>query len=201
MMKSSIITILSWMILQISGPISAQDFSTLANYKLRNTNGEWFSINDLNGAKGVILIFTCNHCPFAKLYTQRLNELHQNFSKLGVPILAINPMDTLVYDDERFALMKTKSEQEGFLFPYLQDNLQLLARSFNAQHTPQAFVLWKVDDHWEIEYQGAIDDNGAEPEKAKSYIADAVSALLSGKDVKLKKTDSFGCRIYYRSAN
>ena len=189
------------MILQISGPISAQDFSTLANYKLRNTNGEWFSINDLNGAKGVILIFTCNHCPFAKLYTQRLNELHQNFSKLGVPILAINPMDTLVYDDERFALMKTKSEQEGFLFPYLQDNLQLLARSFNAQHTPQAFVLWKVDDHWEIEYQGAIDDNGAEPEKAKSYIADAVSALLSGKDVKLKKTDSFGCRIYYRSAN
>lgn len=178
----------------------SQDISAIADLKLRNTDGRWVAMNDFSDARGFILIFTCNHCPFAKLYSKRLNDLHRRYASQGVPLLAINPMDTLVYDEERYELMIEKAKRETFLFPYLQDNLQVFARYMKATHTPQAFVVWKNGGKLEVEYQGAIDDNGAEPEKAHSYISQALDALLQHKKPPLPQTDSFGCRIYLRES-
>lgn len=178
----------------------SQDISAIADLKLRNTDGRWVAMNDFSDARGFILIFTCNHCPFAKLYSKRLNDLHRRYASQGVPLLAINPMDTLVYDEERYELMIEKAKRETFLFPYLQDNLQVFARYMKAAHTPQAFVVWKNGGKLEVEYQGAIDDNGAEPDKAHSYISEAIDALLQHKRPPVPKTDSFGCRIYLRES-
>jgi hypothetical protein len=198
-MISRFITLL-FTVLMAMPNVRAQDISAIADLKLRNTDGRWLAMNDFSDARGFILIFTCNHCPFAKLYSKRLNDLHRQYSAQGVPLLAINPMDTLVYDEERFEFMVEKSARDNFLFPYLHDNLQLFARYMKATHTPQAFVVWKNAGGWEVVYQGAIDDNGAEPGKAHSYISDALEALLQHKKPPLLKTDSFGCRIYLRES-
>ncbi|MEY4291832.1 MAG: hypothetical protein RIQ61_209, partial [Bacteroidota bacterium] len=146
-------------------------------------------------AKGYIVIFTCNHCPFAKLYTKRLNDLNRMYAKQGIPLIAINSMDSVLYEEETFALMQQRARKEGYQFAYLQDASQSVAKLFGANHTPQAFVIWKVNNQWVIRYNGAIDDNGQHPEKAVPYIAQAVNQLIQGKQVALPKSASFGCRI------
>lgn len=172
--------------------------SSVSDFELKNVDGKLVSLKDYKSAKGFIVIFTCNHCPFAKLYTKRYNDLSTKFSKLNVPLLAINSMDTLLYEEESFALMQKKAKHEKFNFPYLSDVTQSVGRQFGANHTPQAYVIWKEDNKWVVKYSGSIDDNGEHPEKAKPLIANAVNELLQNKPVSEPETDSFGCRIFYR---
>ena len=120
------------------GPNEKQVF----NFTLRNINGKNVCTQDYNNAKGFIIVFTCNHCPFAKLYTNRLNDLNTKYSNLNVPLLAVNSMDTLLYEDETFELMQQKANKEKFNFPYLQDVTQSVGKQFNAKNTPMAFVIW-----------------------------------------------------------
>jgi len=169
------------------------------NFTLLNVNGKNVSTQDYKDAKGFIVIFTCNHCPFAKLYTNRFNELNTKYSNLNVPLLAINSMDTLMYEEETFELMQKKATKEKFNFPYLQDVTQAVGKLFKAQHTPMAFVIWKENNEWLIKYKGAIDDNGAHPKLANSYISKAVDELLNGQPVSNSETESFGCAIFYRN--
>jgi peroxiredoxin len=156
------------------------------------------STKDYKNAKGFIVIFTCNHCPFAKLYTKRMNDLNSKFSKLDVPLLAINSMDTMLYEDETFGLMQEKAKKEKFNFPYLHDDSQFVGKQFDAEHTPMAFVVWKVENRWLIKYKGAIDDNGEHPKLAKPFVENAVNDLLQNKNVSNPVTESFGCRIFFR---
>jgi len=167
-------------------------------FTLPDCKGSKLSINNYKNAKGFIIVFTCNHCPFAKLYTKRFNELNKKYKPLGVPILAINPMDSLVYEDENARGMKVWAASQHFNFPYLQDGSQTVARSFYALHTPQAFVIWKENNKWIVRYSGAIDNNGQHPEIAKPYVANAVEALLNHKAPAEPENLSFGCAIHYR---
>lgn len=169
------------------------------NFPLKNVDGKMVSTTDYPDAKGFILVFTCNHCPFAKLYPPRLNHLHRQFAPLGVPLIAISSTDTVEYEEDGFLWMVKKARREKFEFPYLMDGSQALARQFGAQKTPHAYVVWKVKGKWQIAYDGAIDDNGANPaEVKKSYVKEAVECLLSGKPVKEARTASIGCQIYFR---
>ena len=170
----------------------------IADFSLKNVDNSTFSTADYPEAKGFIVIFTCNHCPFAKLYSERLNAMNTKYKPLNVPVIAINSMDSLVYEDETFALMRKRADTEGFNFPYLHDASQQIGKAFKAEHTPQAFVIWKIGDKWRIKYSGAIDDNGEEPEKATPFITNAVDELLRGKSVAKPQTESFGCAIFYR---
>jgi peroxiredoxin len=173
---------------------------SISNFKLKSaTTNKWVSLSDYKDAKGFIVIFTCNKCPMAKFYSQRLNAMDAKYKKYGVPLLAINAMDTLAYAEESFKKMQKKISKEQLTFPYLQDKKQTVGKNFNATYTPQAFVIWKVNGKYIIKYQGAIDDNAGEPEKAKNYfLTDAVDQLLHGKEVTVSKSESFGCRIFYR---
>ena len=172
----------------------------VTNFKLKSaTTNKWVSLSDYKEAKGFIVVFTCNKCPMAKFYSKRLNQMDVKYKKLGVPIVAINSMDTLAYAEESFKLMQKKVKKEQLTFPYLQDKKQTIAKEFKATHTPQAFVIWKIKGKYEIKYEGAIDDNAGEPEKAKNhFLTDAVDELLENKDVTTPKSESFGCRIYFR---
>lgn len=170
----------------------------IPDFSLRSVDGRVVSLGNNANAKGYIVVFTCNHCPFAKLYPKRLNDLNSKYASLGVPLIAINSMDTLVYEDERFELMQSKAKEWQINFPYLQDATQAVGKSFAANHTPHAFVIWKENNSWVIQYAGAIDDNGEEPEKASSFLAKAVEELLAGKKPGIPETTSFGCRIFYR---
>jgi peroxiredoxin len=173
----------------------------VSNFKLKSaTTNKWVSLSDYKEAKGFIVIFTCNKCPMAKFYSQRLNQMDAKYKKMGVPLLAVNSMDTLAYADESFKLMQKKIKKEQLTFPYLQDKKQNVAKEFKATHTPQAFVIWKnKSGKFVIKYQGAIDDNAGEPEKAKHhFLTDAVDELLQNKEVTTSKSESFGCRIFFR---
>ncbi len=170
----------------------------IPDFSLKNVDGKMYSTAKIKNAKGFIVIFTCNHCPFAKLYYERMNVLNKKYSKLNVPLIAINSMDTLIYEEESFIKMKNKAKDESFNFPYLQDENQLVGKNFGVEHTPTAYIIWKENNNWIIKYKGTIDDNGENPHKANPFIANALEELLKGKPVSNPETESFGCRIFYR---
>ena len=170
----------------------------ISDFNLLNVDGRIVSLKNYPNAKGFIVVFTCNHCPFAKLYPERLNALNQKYNSFDVPLLAINSMDTAVYEEESFALMREKANQEKYNFPYLYDANQTVGKIFNADHTPHAFIIWESNNQWIVKYAGAIDDNGEHPELAKSFIEIALNELLENKEPSKPETTSFGCRIYYR---
>ena len=184
----------------LSGFTFIERDKTISNFKLKSaTTNKWVSLSDYKDAKGFIIIFTSNKCPMAKFYSQRLNQMYGKYKKIGVPLIAINSMDTLAYAEESFHRMQLKVKKENLNFPYLQDKMQNVAKDFNAINTPQAFVVWKVKGKYIIKYEGAIDDNAGDLEKVKNhYLADAVDELLQGNEVKIVKSESFGCRIFYR---
>jgi len=198
-MKTSKIFILISLSLMIFSFINIDNEKVYKNFKLLNVDGKYVSLTDYPAAKGFIIVFTCNHCPFAKLYPERLNKLNAKYNPQGVPLIAISSTDTLVYEDDSYMKMVEKSVNEKFNYPYLYDGDQNTARDFNAQKTPHAYVLWKDNEKWIVKYSGAIDDNGASEEDVKnSYVANAVDLLLAGKSVKIKETKSIGCQIYFR---
>ena len=172
----------------------------IKNFSLKGVDNKVVSLSDYKDAKGFIIVFTCNKCPMAKLYTDRLNTINDKFKKQHVYVLALNSMDTLAYAEESFKLMQKKAKNDKLTVPYLQDKKQKVAKQFNATHTPQAFIIWKNNENkFIIKYQGAIDDNAGEPEKvAHHYLIDSVDELLNKKNVTIAKSESFGCKIYYR---
>ncbi len=171
---------------------------SIPGFSLKTVNKGLFQTTNLKEVKGIMVVFTCNHCPFAKLYTQRLNQLHQKYAPLGVPLLAVNSMDTIVYEEEIFSAMQKRATSEGFVFPYAQDADQSFGRTLQAEHTPQVFLLWKNNEQWIVKYMGSVDDNGEEPEKADPFLANAVDQMLQNQSITVPLTESFGCRIHYR---
>ena len=175
-------------------PKSINDFS------LKNIDGKIVSLSNFKDAKGFIIVFTCNHCPFAKLYPERLNQLNLKYKALGVPLIAISSTDTIMYIEDTYPKMVKKAKKEKFNFPYLFDGNQSVAKNFFAQKTPHAYVVWKENSKWIIKYDGAIDDNGNSPEKvSQNYVADAVDSLLINKPVAVRQTKSIGCQIMFRN--
>jgi len=171
----------------------------IKNFSLKSTNNKIISLEKYKNAKGFIIVFTCNKCPMAKLYSERLNTLYTKYKSNGVYLIAINAMDTLVYKEESFKLMQKKVKKEKLLFPYLQDKEQAVAKQFGATYTPQSFVIWKNKlGKWIIRYEGSIDDSALEPKKANNYLETAVVELLQNKTVTNPYTKSVGCRIFYR---
>lgn len=169
------------------------------DFTLKNVDGKNVSLKNYPKAKGFVIVFTCNHCPFAKLYPQRINKLNLKYKPLGVPVIAISSTDTITYEEDSFLKMVAKAKAEKFNYPYLFDGMQTVAKNFQAQKTPHAFVIWKENENYIVKYDGSIDDNGAEPDKVTTkYLENAVDALLKGKEVVVKETKSIGCQIHLR---
>ncbi len=171
------------------------------DFQLMNVDGRMVSLSDYPNAKGFVVIFTCNHCPFAKLYPPRFNDFHAKYASQGVPLIAISSTDTVMYEEDTFTRMRAKASAEHFSFPYVWDANQTVAKNFNAQKTPHAYVIWKVKGKWVVKYNGAFDDNGAHPELVQEpYVVNAVEALMAGRAVKVPDTPSIGCQIYFRDS-
>lgn len=190
-----------WIVLSVicTSAFAQKNNKDIVDFKLKNVDGNLVSLSSFPDAKGFIIVFTCNHCPFAKLYPPRLNDLNNKFKPLGVPMIAISSTDTMMYEEDTYLNMVTKSNEEHFNFPYLFDELQEVAKNFKAQKTPHAFVIWKENNQWVVKYNGAIDDNGMEPEKVtETYVSNAVNELLTNQTIKTSETKSIGCQIAFR---
>ncbi len=204
MNNSSINYIVSTFILLLSillFSFADTDKKVIKDFRLLNVNGKMVSLKDYPKAKGFIIVFTCNHCPFAKLYPERMNKLNTKYTPLGIPLIAISSTDTITYEEDCYKRMVIKAKAEKFNFPYLFDGLQTTGINFGAEKTPHAFIIWKENSEWVIKYKGAIDDNGKEPDKVVNHYAEmAADALLKGNPVPINNTKSLGCQIHYRNA-
>ena len=173
----------------------------VANFTLKNVDGKMVSLSDYKDKKGVIVVFTCNHCPFAKKYEERIKELSKQFSGKGFPLVAISPNDPATVPEDSYDNMVARAKEQHYGFPYLIDETQETAHAFAAMKTPHAFVLSNEHGAFILKYAGAIDDNVDEPEKAqKHYVAEAIDALLQGKNVAVAETKSIGCSIKWKVA-
>jgi peroxiredoxin len=170
-----------------------------ADFKLKNIDDKLFALADLKDAKGFIVIFTCNHCPYAVKYEDRIVALNDKYVELGYPVVAINPNDAVAYPADNFENMKKRAKSKSFTFPYLVDETQGIAKIYGASKTPHAFVLRKEGSDLIVKYIGAIDDNTEDASAAKEkYVEQAVDALLEGKTVKTTSTKAIGCGIKWK---
>jgi glutathione peroxidase-family protein len=168
---------------------------------LLNIDDEMFSTENAEDVDGFIIVFTCNHCPYAVMYEDRLNELDAKYAEKGYPVLAINPNDAEAYPSDDYAAMKVRAEEKGFTFPYLHDETQVVAKTFGASRTPHTYVVQKNDDgKFIVKYIGAIDDDPRGGEPDTKYVEDAVDALIKGKKVKTDNTKAIGCSIKWKKA-
>ena len=192
--------ILAGALLMSFTPVSSYKIGgAVSDFSLKNVDGKMVGTADYGKAKGFIVIFTCNHCPFAKRYQERLNAFDKKYKKLGFPVLAISATDQDAVPDDSYEKMKERAREQHYTFPYLFDETQAVAKSFGAVKTPHAFVVYKENGKMVLKYSGAIDDNGAEPEKVQNhFVENAVDALLAGKEVPVATTKSVGCAIKWK---
>jgi peroxiredoxin len=170
--------------------------SLIPGFSLTGVDYKTYSLNDFSDKKILIVIFSCNHCPYVQAYEDRIMELQNEFEKDSVQIVAINSNDDVKYPDDSFDEMKKRAAARRFNFPYLRDETQEIAKAFGATHTPQIFLFNKDR---KLKYEGKIDDNWQEPEKVKSkYLRDAILEVLNNKEVSVPETFSIGCTIKWK---
>ena len=169
---------------------------TATDFSLKNVNNKNVSLKDFSDAKGYIVVFTCNHCPFAVAYEDRIIALDKKYKALGYPVIAINPNNPAVQPKDSFDLMKERAKEKGFTFPYLFDEGQKIYPQYGATKTPHVYLLQKTKEGNIVKYIGAIDDNYSDPSAVKvKYVENAVNSLLEGKEIEVKSTKAIGCSI------
>lgn len=166
------------------------------DFKLKNIDDSMVSLKDYKEAKGFIVIFTCNHCPYSVAYEDRIIELDKNFKEKGYPVIAINPNNPKAYPTDSFDQMKVRAKEKGFTFPYLFDDGQKIYPQYGATKTPHVYILEKTENGNVVRYIGAIDNNYKDAAAAdKKYVEDAINALLKGQKIPVETTKAIGCSI------
>ena len=159
--------------------------------ELEGIDGKKHSLADLEKAKAVVVVFTCNNCPVAQAYEERLVALEKDYAEKDVALVAINVSND---ESDKLPAMKDRAEKQGFEFAYLHDPSQEIGRKFSAKTTPHAFVL---DGERKVVYRGAIDDDIDAASASKHFLRDAVDDVLAGKDVRMAESKPAGCGIAY----
>lgn len=195
-MKTNIIMLLLLAAVQLSfaGGYKVGDKAT--DFELKNIDGKMVSMADYADAKGFIVIFTCNHCPYSVAYEDRIIELDKKYKTMGYPVIAINPNNPEVNPKDSYVLMQKRAKEKGFTFPYLFDEGQKIYPVYGATRTPHVFLLSKEEKSLVVKYIGAIDNNHANADDAdEKFLADAVDAVMAGKNPSPDFTKAIGCTI------
>lgn len=170
--------------------------SAAIDFSLPGTDGKIYSLGNFKSSKVLVIVFTCNHCPYAQAIWPRLIDFQARFAARGVQVVGINPNDAQNYPDDHPDQMKKKARELGINFPYLFDESQETARAYDAQCTPDIYVY---DAQKKLRYHGRLDDNWQEPQHVKRReLEEAVEALLAGKPAPEKQNPSMGCSIKWK---
>jgi len=168
------------------------------DFKLPDTNGKLISLDQYPESKGFIIIFTCNHCPYAVAYEDRILALSKKYNT-NYPLIAISSNDPINYPQDSFDNMKIRAKEKQFNFPYLFDETQQVAQNFKATKTPHAFVIHKELNGLNMVYQGSIDDNWENPNGVeKKYIEQVIEDLITNKEITFSNTNPVGCTIKWK---
>ncbi|SEP57029.1 thioredoxin family protein [Flavobacterium urocaniciphilum] len=193
MKKFGIFALFMVILMSFTNSTGYQPGDKATDFKLKSVDGKMYSMADYKDAKGFIVVFTCNHCPFAVKYEDRVIELAKKYKPKGYVLLAINPNDPAAAPDDSYELMKVRAKEKGFTFPYLFDEGQKIYPQYGATKTPHVFLL---DKNLIVKYIGAIDDNVEDAKAVKEhYLENAIAALEKGQEPSPATTKAIGCTI------
>lgn len=166
------------------------------DFKLKNVDNKEVSFASYPDAKGFIVVFTCNTCPYAKAYEQRIIDLDKKFKPQGYPVIAINPNDPEASKADTFDKMQDLAKEKKYSFPYLFDKGQIVTDQYGAKHTPHLFLVSKTAKGTVVEYTGAIDNDpeGTKSEKTK-YVEDVIASLKNNQKPAITETKEIGCTV------
>jgi peroxiredoxin len=165
-------------------------------FSLPGVDDQEHALADYAGKEAVVVVFSCNHCPYVRAWEDRMVQTQADFAGKGVQLIAINSNDADNYPDDSFPKMRERAQQKGFNFPYLFDKSQEVARLYGAERTPEFFVFDKAGV---LTYHGALDDNYEDPGAVKSqYLSDALEAVLAGQSPSTAETPAVGCTIKWK---
>ncbi|MER3521169.1 MAG: thioredoxin family protein [Acidimicrobiia bacterium] len=165
-------------------------------FELPGVDGAVHSFSDYDDKHILVVIFSCNHCPYVKAWEDRMIQIQADYKEKGVQLIAINSNDDTKYPEDNFESMKERAATKGFNFPYLRDESQEVARAYGAERTPEVFVF---DRDRLLRYHGAIDDNYDDPAAVEShYLRNALDALLQGNLPRIQETEPVGCTVKWR---
>ncbi|HET6557098.1 MAG TPA: thioredoxin family protein [Prolixibacteraceae bacterium] len=166
------------------------------DFKLKNIDQKQVSLSSYPDAKGFVVVFTCNSCPYAQAYQDRIVAIDKKYKSQGYPVIAINPNDPGIAPDDSFDQMVTVAKKKGFTFPYLIDEKQEVYKAYGATKTPHVYLLQKKGSDMVVQYIGAIDDNYKDASQVKTtYLANALDAVIAGKSPEPSSTKAIGCGI------
>lgn len=166
------------------------------DFSLKNVDGTMVSLADYKNAKGYIVIFSCNTCPYVVAYEDRMIQLHNTYNSMGFPVIAINPNNPELSPGDSFEKMQERSREKNFPFAYVFDEKQEIFPQYGATRTPHVFLLEKTDKGNIVRYIGAIDDNFRDASAVKEkFLENAIQALMDDQDVSVKTTKAIGCTI------
>ena len=166
----------------------------IEDFSLKNVDDTMVSLSNFNNAKGFVLVFTCNMCPYSVANEDRLIALDKKYKEKGYPVIAINPNDPKASKGDSFEDMKVRAKEKGFTFPYLFDEGQKVYPKFGATKTPHVYIVTK--NNMKIEYIGAIDNSSRNPDAvSEKYVENALDALLASKKIEKTNTRAIGCSI------
>jgi peroxiredoxin len=169
--------------------------SPAIDFHLKAVDGKLYSLKDFGDRKTLVVVFSCNHCPYVQAYEDRMVQLQRDYSGKGVTLLAINSNDDHDYPEDSFENMIKRAKDKGFNFPYLRDETQDVARKYGAICTPHIFAF---DAQRTLQYKGRIDDNRDAADVKTHDLKNALDAILDGRRPSVQETRPFGCSIKWK---
>ncbi len=165
-------------------------------FTLPGVDDKEHALSDYADKEAVVVIFSCNHCPYVQAWEDRMIQIQADYADKGVQLIAISANDAKKYPADSFPKMKERAREKGFNFPYLYDETQEVARAYGAERTPEVFLFDKAGV---LRYHGAIDDNYEDPNAVRHhYLRDALDAVLAGQDPPVQETPPVGCTIKWK---
>jgi len=193
MKRIGFFALLMGVLMSFTNPAGYKVGDKATDFKLKSVDNKMYSMADYKDAKGFIVVFTCNHCPFAVKYEDRIIDLAKKYKSKGYVLLAINPNDPAAQPEDSFELMQKRAKEKKFTFPYLFDEGQKIYPQYGATKTPHVFLL---DKNLVVKYIGAIDDNVEDASEVKEkYLENAIAALEKGEEPTPNTTKAIGCTI------
>lgn len=175
------------------GPLALGASWVKADLKMKNVDDASVALTDVKGDKGTLVVFTCNHCPWAKAWEGRITALGNAYRAKGVGVVAVNPNDPTAYEEDAFVEMQERAQAAGMTFPYVVDQGGALAQAFGATKTPEVFLFDAGD---KLVYYGAVDDNANDEAAVENqYLKDALQSLVDGAPIAVASTKALGCSI------
>lgn len=174
--------------------------SIAPDFTLPGVDGSTYTLSHFSDATGLLMVFMCNHCPYVQAVRSRINDLAKGFSTRGLRVVGINSNDAALYPDDSYEAMKRVAMEEKYLFPYLWDESQEVARAYGAVCTPD-FMLYQpdTDGQFVLRYRGRLDDNWKEPQKVQQRdLLIAINAVIQGDVPKMEQIPSVGCSIKWK---